>query len=169
MPEVFVGAGSNESPVRALRLATAELERSFGNVRCSRVYRSSAVGGPTAALGSPRRGADYLNLVLSLSTEYHVDSVREALRAIEALAGRSRVDAAICELDLDLLLYGACVDARRRLPRPGMFTVPFVLGPLAELAPELVHPVTGERCRSVWQNAPHGDLHDVGALGALGG
>jgi 7,8-dihydro-6-hydroxymethylpterin-pyrophosphokinase len=66
-----------------------------------------------------------------------------------------------------LLLYGACVDARRRLPRPGLFTVPFILGPLAELAPELVHPVTGERCRSVWQGAQRGELHDVGALGSL--
>jgi 2-amino-4-hydroxy-6-hydroxymethyldihydropteridine diphosphokinase len=168
MPEVFVGAGSNEGPVRALRLAAAELERSFGALRCSRVYRSSAVGAPAAPLGSPRRGADYLNVVLALSTERDADSVREALRAVETLAGRSRADPAVCELDLDLLLYGACVDARRRLPRPGLYTAPFILGPLAELAPELVHPVRGERCRSVWQSAPRGALHDVGALGSLG-
>jgi 2-amino-4-hydroxy-6-hydroxymethyldihydropteridine diphosphokinase len=159
MPEVFVGAGSNEGPVSALRRAVGEIERSFGTLRCSRVYRSSAVGGPAA---------DYLNLVLSLSTDRDVDSVRATLRAIEALAGRSRADPAVCELDLDLLLYGACVDARRRLPRPGLFTVPFILGPLAELAPELAHPVTGERCRSVWQGAQRDELHDVGALGSLG-
>ena len=168
MPEVFVGAGSNEGPVRALRRAVGELERSFGTLRYSRVYRSSAVGAPAAPLGSPRRGADYLNLVLSLSTDRDVDSVREALRATEAVVGRSRADPAVCELDLDLLLYGACVDARRRLPRPGLFTVPFILGPLAELAPELVHPVTGERCRSVWQSAQRRELHDVGVLGSLG-
>jgi 2-amino-4-hydroxy-6-hydroxymethyldihydropteridine diphosphokinase len=168
MPEIFVGAGSNLGPAPALRRAAAELERLFGALRCSRVYRSPAAGGPAAPLGGPRRGADYLNLVISLSTERDVDSVQETLRAIEAHAGRSRVDAAVVALDLDLLLYGTRVDATRRLPRPGLFTAPFVLGPLAELAPELVHPVTGEPCLAAWQRAARGDLHDVGPLRSLG-
>jgi 2-amino-4-hydroxy-6-hydroxymethyldihydropteridine diphosphokinase len=136
MPEVFIGAGSNADPERALRRALAELTKRFGPLRCSSVYRGAAVGGPAA---------DYSNLVVALTTELAVDSLREELRAIEALAGRRRADAAVCELDLDLLLYGCRVDAERRLPRPGIFTLPFVCVPLAELAPELVHPVTGER------------------------
>ena len=159
MPDVFVGAGSNADPVRALRRAVGELERLFGALRCSRVYRSPAVGGPAA---------DYLNLVLSLSTERDIDSVLDALRAIETTAGRTRADPAVCVLDLDLLLYGACVDARRRLPRPGLFAAPFVLGPLAELAPDLVHPVTGERSSAAWHDAKRRELHDVGALHSLG-
>ncbi len=64
---------------------------------------------------------------------------------IEALAGRTRADPAVCELDLDLLLYGSRVDAERRLPRPGLFSLPFLLVPMAELAHDVVHPVTGER------------------------
>ena len=158
MPEVFVGAGSNADPVCALRRAAAELEQRFGTLRCSPVYRSSAVGEPAS---------DYLNLVISLCTERDVESVQEALRDVERLAGRSRVDPAVCELDLDLLLYGACVDAPRRLPRPGLFTAPFVVGPLAALASELIHPVTGERCRAAWQRIHAGSLLDVGALGSL--
>src|SRR5688572_847785 len=117
MPEVFIGAGSNADPERRLRLALAELERRFGPVRSSNVYRGPAVGVPAA---------DYLNLVVALATERSVDSVRDELRAIEALAGRARIrscdsrtpasiaatrlDAAVCELDLDLLLYGCRVD-----------------------------------------------------------
>jgi 2-amino-4-hydroxy-6-hydroxymethyldihydropteridine diphosphokinase len=159
MPEVFVGAGSNADPVRALTLALAELERRFGALRCSHVYRSAAVGASAA---------DYLNVVLSLSTEANADSVQIALRAIETLAGRSRKDPAVCELDLDLLLYGASVDAGRRLPRPGVFALPFVLGPLAELAPELIHPVTGELCRVQWQGADRGRILDLGPLSSLG-
>jgi 2-amino-4-hydroxy-6-hydroxymethyldihydropteridine diphosphokinase len=155
MPEVFVGAGSNADPKRALRLGVAELERRFGSLRCSSVYRSAAAGAP---------GADYLNLVVAVSTELTVDALRETLRAIEALAGRSRANPAVCELDLDVLLYGARVDAAQRLPRPGLFAVPFILGPLAELAPELVHPVTGERCREAWRAAERGTLESVGAL-----
>ena len=158
MPEIFVGAGSNAAPGRALKAAALELQRQFGALRLSNVYRSRALGAAAA---------DYLNLVVALTTERDVDSVREALRAIEALAGRSRRDPAVVELDLDLLLYGSCVDAARRLPRPGAFTLPFVLGPLAELAPALVHPVTGERCAVAWRNVRRADLQDLGALPAL--
>ena len=136
MPEVFIGAGSNADPERRLRGALAELTRRFGPVRSSSVYRSAAVGIPAA---------DYSNLVIAFTTELSADALRDELRAIEALAGRARADAAVCELDLDLLLYGRRVDAVQRLPRPGLMTLPFVLVPLAELAPELVHPVTGER------------------------
>jgi 2-amino-4-hydroxy-6-hydroxymethyldihydropteridine diphosphokinase len=136
MPEVFVGAGSNVDPERQLRNALAELERRFGAVRCSSLYRSTAVGVPAA---------DYLNLVVALEAQLAVDSLRAELRAIEALAGRARADPAVCALDLDLLLYGNRVDAEQRIPRPGLLGSPFLLVPLAELAPELVHPVTGVR------------------------
>jgi 2-amino-4-hydroxy-6-hydroxymethyldihydropteridine diphosphokinase len=159
MPEVFVGAGSNADPARALRRAATELELQFGAIRCSNVYRSAAHGAPAA---------DYLNLVVALTTDRDVDSVREALRAIEALAGRSRANRAVVELDLDLLVYGGQVDASRRLPRPGLFTTPFVLGPLADVAPGLLHPVTGERCELAWRAAEKGELSDVGALASLG-
>ena len=81
-------------------------------------------------------------------------------------AGRSRADPAVCELDLDLLLYGARVDAARRLPRPGLFTQPFVSVPLAELKPELRHPVTGERFADAARRVGRDALVDVGALRA---
>ena len=157
MPEVFVGAGSNADPVRRLRLAVTELERRFGVLRCSNVYRGAAFGGPAA---------DYLNLVVGFTTQLPIDSIRDELRAIEALAGRERTDPAVCELDLDLLLYGSRVDAHRRVPRPRMFTLPFVLVPLADIAPELVHPVTGERCSDVARGAA-GPLQRLGNLQAL--
>jgi 2-amino-4-hydroxy-6-hydroxymethyldihydropteridine diphosphokinase len=158
MPELFVGAGSNVGPERALRCALLELEKRFGPVRCSSVYRSAAIGVPAA---------DYLNVVMALSTEAQVDEVREALRAVEALAGRDRRDPTVCALDLDLLLYGLKVDARRRLPRPGLFVAPFVLVPLAELAPELVHPVTGQGCRAAAAAVDASLLENRGALLAL--
>lgn len=136
MPEAFIGAGSNADPERQLRRALTELERRFGAVRCSSVYRGPAAGAPAA---------DYLNLAVRLQSALPIDSLLAELRAIEALAGRTRSDPAVCELDLDLLLYGRRVDAQRRIPRPGLLSVPFLLVPLAELAPELVHPVTGQR------------------------
>ncbi len=159
MPDVFVGIGSNADPATALRAAVAALAQRFGTLRCSSVYRSKAVGVPAA---------DYLNMVVALYAAEPVALLHEALHAIEAQAGRQRNDPAVTALDLDLLLYGSRVDAELRLPRPGLFTPPFVLGPLAELAPDLVHPVTGESCAAAWRAAPHAALANLGALRSLG-
>jgi 2-amino-4-hydroxy-6-hydroxymethyldihydropteridine diphosphokinase len=158
MPEAFVGIGSNVDPVRALAAACAALEQRFGVVRRSSVYRSKAVGAPAP---------DYLNMVVALEARVGIDALATALRSIEAQVGRSRAAAAVCELDLDLLLYGRRVDAARRVPRPGLFALPFVLGPLAELVPELVHPVSGERCGAAWAAAERGSLENLGELRAL--
>jgi 2-amino-4-hydroxy-6-hydroxymethyldihydropteridine diphosphokinase len=158
MPEVHVGVGSNARPVAALRSAIAALERRFHRVRCSSVYSSPALGAS---------GADYLNMVVAFDTELTVAALEQTLRAIEAAAGRDRTDPGICTLDLDMLLYGERVDAAQRLPRPGAFTLPFVLAPLAELAPDLVHPVSGERAAAALRRAAHGSLLCVGPLAAL--
>jgi 2-amino-4-hydroxy-6-hydroxymethyldihydropteridine diphosphokinase len=155
MPEVFIGAGSNADPERRLRLALAELGRRFRPLRWSSVYRSAAAGVPAA---------DYLNLVAAFESGLPVDSIEDELRAIETLAGRTRADAAVCELDLDLLLYGRRVEADRRLPRPGLLAQPFVLVPLAELAPDLRHPVTGEHFGAAAHAASRAALINVGAL-----
>ena len=45
--EVYVGLGSNHDPERQLRAAVAALERSFGALRRSSVYRSAAAGAPS--------------------------------------------------------------------------------------------------------------------------
>jgi 2-amino-4-hydroxy-6-hydroxymethyldihydropteridine diphosphokinase len=157
MPEVFVGAGSNADPERRLYSAVTELERRFGTVRCSNVYRGAAAGVPAA---------DYSNLVVAFDAELAVDALRETLRAIETSAGRTRADPAVCALDLDLLLHGRRVDAERRVPQPGLFTQPFVVVPLAELAPQLTHPVTGERCTAAARRLGRGSLVELGPLHA---
>jgi 2-amino-4-hydroxy-6-hydroxymethyldihydropteridine diphosphokinase len=93
----------------------------------------------------------YLNAVAVGDTDVTPRQLLDALLAIEADYGRARpFPGAARTLDLDLILYGdALLDA------PGI-TVPharfrerfFVLGPLAEIAPELVDPVTGLK---VWE------------------
>lgn len=161
MPDAYVGIGSNADPKRALRAAVAALER-LGGVRCSSVYRSAPFRGV---------GADYLNMVAAVTTSLSIAALRDALLAIEVAAGRRRVDPAVCELDLDLLLYGGCVDAAERVPRPGAFTLPFVLGPLAEIEPGLAHPLTGETARAARQAAgPEAlaALENLGSVRALG-
>lgn len=157
MPEVVLGVGSNVRPEAALRAARAALEAQFRAVRWSSVYRSAALG--VAA-------ADYWNAAASFVTELPLAELRARLRAIEEACGRQRVDAAVTELDLDVLFYGVCVDAQRRVPRPGAFAEPFVLVPLAELAPGLVHPVLGTTAESAARRLAPGAVVRLGPLAA---
>jgi 2-amino-4-hydroxy-6-hydroxymethyldihydropteridine diphosphokinase len=158
MPDVLVGIGSNADPAHALRAAVAGLTRRFGPVRCSSVFRSAAVGGAAA---------DYLNMVVGFASPASVGEIKAELRAIEAAAGRTRADPAVCALDLDLLFYGARVDGTERLPRPGAFEQPFVLVPLAELAPALAHPVTGEHSRAAAARLAPAELARLGEVTEL--
>jgi 2-amino-4-hydroxy-6-hydroxymethyldihydropteridine diphosphokinase len=147
MVRVYVGAGSNSEPREQLRAAVAALERVFGAVRCSSVYRSAAVGAAAP---------DYLNLAAEFASDRRPEALKSELVAIETALGRARDGvpvsgrAALCAIDLDLLMVDACVDADLRLPHPDVLRRAFVLAPLAELAPDLRHPVSGERLASAW-------------------
>jgi 2-amino-4-hydroxy-6-hydroxymethyldihydropteridine diphosphokinase len=159
MPDALIGVGSNLEPESALRAAVAALEQRFGRVESSSVYRSPAAG---------LAAADYLNMVVRVATDAGVDALRADLAAIETATGRTRADPRVCRLDLDLLTYGGRVDAAQRLPRPGIYRLPFVLVPLAEIAPELLHPLTGERCSVASAAAPRApQLANLGQLAAL--
>ncbi len=98
-----------------------------------------------------------------------MDALRASLAAIETATGRTRDDPHVCRLDLDLLTYGERVDAAQRLPRPGLYSLPFVLVPLAEIAPGLAHPLTGERCSAALAATPRSpNLRNLGELATLG-
>lgn len=144
MADVYVGAGSNIEPERHLRLAASALEERFGRIRCSHVYRSPAFG---------FHGADFLNMVFAFPTDRDPDDVERELYDIEYEGGRVRRVERFSSrtLDLDLLLFGAAIDAARRLPRDDVRRYPFVLAPLAELAPTLRHPLTGLTLEEEWR------------------
>jgi 2-amino-4-hydroxy-6-hydroxymethyldihydropteridine diphosphokinase len=156
MVEALIGLGSNFEPEAALRAAVAALERRYGDLVRSSVYRGPASGLPAA---------DYSNMVVKIATSSAVGAVRTDLASIETATGRTRADPRVCRLDLDLLVYGGCVDAGARLPRPGIFTSAFVLVPLAEIAPALVHPLTGQHCAAALEaTLASSQLEKLGAL-----
>jgi 2-amino-4-hydroxy-6-hydroxymethyldihydropteridine diphosphokinase len=143
---VFVAAGSNIEPEHNLRLAAKELVRSFGSVDFSPAYRNRAVG---------FEGADFVNYVAGFATPLPVEAVVAELQRIEGLCGRER-DApkwAPRSMDLDILLYGDLICERPSLvlPRPDLLRRPYMLGPMAELAPQIVHPVEQLSIAELWQ------------------
>jgi len=146
VPAVYVAAGSNVEPERNLALATRELQREFPDVRFSPWYRNRAVG---------FEGADFINFVAGFTTQLPINEMLSRLHAIEELCGRPR-GAPRWEprsMDLDVLLYGdlICNEPRLKLPRPDLLKRAFMLGPLAALAPELVHPIEKVTIGELWQ------------------
>ncbi len=161
MAAVYLGLGSNIDPESNLHLGIAELRRRYGEIELSAVYRSHAVGFD---------GDDFLNLVARFESEESPQTICEAIEVIHNLAGRDRSGGKweARSLDIDLLLYNdKVIDAPPvRVPRDDILEYSFVLRPLAELAPDLVHPVTGKTMLAHWQafDADRQPLEVVGVI-----
>ena len=147
---VFVAAGSNVEPQKNLAHACAQIAHIWPDARFSRAYRNVAVG---------FEGPDFINLVTGFSAAQPLHFVIERLRGIETNCGRPRYAPkwASRTMDLDVLLYGDLVEktADYTLPRPDLLKRPYMLGPLAELAPEVVHPVARRTIGELWNEFDH--------------
>ena len=145
MPEVYVAAGSNIAPEHNLARAVAELAREFPGARFSPWYRNRAVG---------FEGDDFINLVAGFDTVLPVRQVLTQLHAIEARCGRPSAAPrwAPRSMDLDVLLYGdlVCDEPGLQLPRPDLLKRAYMLGPLAVLAPQVVHPTAHLTIAELW-------------------
>lgn len=146
MPQVFVGVGSNVERETSIRAGVADLRAHYGELLLSSVYESEAVGFV---------GDAFYNLVVGFHTQEPIDTVADVLTAIEDRNGRRRGSEKFTPrtLDLDLLLYGdeIITTARFHVPRDEILRYAFVLWPLAEIAPDLRHPETGERFAQLWE------------------
>lgn len=152
MPDhAFVSIGSNLEPEKHLRLAVEALERLGRVVGVSRAYQSAAITPDQAE--RLRRQPDYLNAAAWIATELSPLGLRQALRAIEKRLGRVRgADKFSARtIDLDLCLYGSLVRSSPELtlPHPEILRCACVAVPLADLSPDLPHPVTGETLASL--------------------
>jgi len=138
MATVYLGIGSNIHPVENLQMAVAELRSRYGDVELSNVYRNASVGFD---------GAEFLNLVARIETDQAALEVWLEMEEIHAKSGREKTCARFVSrpLDIDLLLYDHLVfdEPPIRLPREDVLEYDFVLVPLAELADNYVHPITG--------------------------
>ncbi len=151
MPTIYLGIGSNIDPQENLALALRELEKRFGDLEKSSVYRSKAYGFD---------GDEFLNMVVALDSELTPIEIHTHLQDIQRAAGRDRAARGYSPrtLDIDLLLYDDLIidDPPVRLPRADVLRFSFVLGPLAEIAPELQHPETRRSYQDHWDEFDSG-------------
>jgi 2-amino-4-hydroxy-6-hydroxymethyldihydropteridine diphosphokinase len=138
MPTIaYIGLGSNignrkENCLKALEL----LSSSARVVTVSSFYSAEPVGYVDQA--------DFINAVAEIETDLSPEQLLAACRTVEDSLGRRRsVRWGPRTIDLDILLYGDSVleTAELTIPHPLLATRGFVLIPLCEIAPHIMHPV----------------------------
>jgi 2-amino-4-hydroxy-6-hydroxymethyldihydropteridine diphosphokinase len=138
MKDVYLLLGSNEHDRTGwIKQATTLLASCCGEiVRCSAIYE-------TAAWGITDQ-ASFLNQVVLLSTEKTPGELLAEIHHIETTLGRQRsLKWGPRTLDIDILLFGnEIVDtADLKIPHPFLHERRFTLAPLAEIAPDYMHPI----------------------------
>ena len=143
MRPIAIALGSNlGNRSAAIAFASARLSELLSNFKVSDVIETWPQGP-----GAEEQNL-YLNAVATGESELTARQILDALLAIELDCGRERpYPNAARTLDLDLILAGdqIIVEEGLEVPHPRFRDRFFVLGPLAEIAPDLVDPITGMR------------------------
>ncbi|MFO7323293.1 MAG: 2-amino-4-hydroxy-6-hydroxymethyldihydropteridine diphosphokinase [Chloroflexota bacterium] len=159
LTNVYVLLGSNVAP--AMLVKALERLRAVCNVRAtSSLYRSPAAG---RAAGGP----DYYNAAAHCLSDSSPVRFKEQLRAIEAALGRRR-DKIEVAIDLDIVLWGETPieygSKPWRSPSPDLLRYAFVAVPVAEIAPDLIHPETGQTMAEIAGSFAAAPLERLGTL-----
>ena len=132
---VFISIGSNLYAEKNISLVKDHLDLLF-DVTYSSIYKTPAEGFV---------GEDFLNRVCKFETEMNPYEVRRILKEIEKDMGRTIDQKGMSNrvIDLDLILYGdfEINDLELEIPSADIEKYKFVLEPLAEIAPNFIHPV----------------------------
>jgi 2-amino-4-hydroxy-6-hydroxymethyldihydropteridine diphosphokinase len=154
--QVYLGIGSNIDRETSIRHGLTGLESCYGELQVSPIYESEAYGFD---------GDDFYNLVVGFETNLEIEEIEMQLKEIETQSGRKKGESSYCPrtLDIDLLLYGDLVSEKHDLPRADVVEYAFVLKPLYDIAPKLIHPVEKKSIKTLWQefDEPQQQIKDV--------
>ncbi len=142
----FLGIGSNINRIKNINSCLAFITHSFSNTHISPTYQSPSYG---------FKGHDFYNLVVKIETVFQPHELKLWLQNLEDFHGRDRHKPRYSNrtLDIDLLLCDDLIidDALVQIPRREILKRKYVLKPLQDLAPNLIHPVAQKRLAVLWQ------------------
>jgi len=140
---VYIGIGSNHNAGQNLPAAVRLLQQVVRIEACSRVYETEAVGETSGE-------AAYLNAVVAVETALQPSALEaQVLKPIEKQLRRSHSDRSKVAIDLDILIQLDKARGETKWLRPPQALEPaHIVMPLADVAPELRHPITGEEMRA---------------------
>ena len=149
MAKVYIGVGSNIDKHLHIPKVLQELQDKFNELEISPIYQTSAIG---------FEGEDFYNLVVGLTTNLSPVEMYDQLRQLEAEHDRERYSEnqfVSRTFDLDQLLYDDLQidDGKICIPNPDIIDYVFVLKPLVDIAPEVIHPTLQLSMRQIWQQS----------------
>jgi 2-amino-4-hydroxy-6-hydroxymethyldihydropteridine diphosphokinase len=145
MTAIYLSLGSNVDRHNNITAALDALAELFGELQISSVYESKSVGFD---------GSNFFNVGVGANTDLSLIELSETLKRIEDNNGRKRNGPKFSPrtLDIDILTYGDFVGIENdiELPRAEITKNAFVLLPLAEIAPDVLHPQLQKTYRDLW-------------------
>lgn len=140
MHKAYLSLGSNQDPEKHLAAAVQALRGTFGNIVLSDWVQTKAVGFD---------GPDFINGAAIIETDWDVYRLNDWLHALEDANGRRRGVPRFSDrtLDIDIIFFDDLIlegPGNLQIPRPELKHA-FVLGPLAQIAPDFVNPATGKK------------------------
>ena len=144
---VFLGIGTNlGNRGNNLKEAVSLIEEHIGQVlKSSFIYETEPWGFQS--------GDEFLNMVVKVETKLIPSGIMERILMIESLMGRVRGEKQYSSrvIDIDILLYERMVidEKNLKVPHPLMHERKFVLVPLCEIEPDMVHPVLNKTISSL--------------------
>lgn len=145
MPKAYLSLGSNQEPEQHLAAAVQALKQAFGEVVLSDWVQTKAVGFD---------GPDFINGAAIIETDWDVYTLDAWLHVLEDAQGRKRDVPRFSSrtLDIDIIFFDDLIlsgPGNLQIPRPELKHA-FVLGPLAQIAPDYVNPESGATLREAW-------------------
>ncbi len=136
MTTCYVSVGSNIDKEKNIEAGLKSLRETFGELTISPIYETVSIG---------FEGDNFFNLVVGFESNLSAYAIFEKLRELEFKHGRLANSQKLSSrtLDLDLLLFDNAIidDGVLQIPRVDIEKYHFVLQPLVDVAPNLIHPI----------------------------